>query len=208
VRHAPPLPSHLLLCSSVFSSFFSYVGNKASNFPLQLLGFDVDPLHSCQLSNHTGYAHVAGLKTSAKDVRDIAAGLDKNNMLRHYSHLLTGYMTSVEFLEECVTLIQRMRKDNPNIFFGQCKHHSLFLLSILSLVFLFLPFFSFLFVSRDDIYQLINFRSTDLLALWRLTMPFRTRAENVALLTDAKQIHFLLISFIHSSFLSIFECGP
>ena len=23
-------------------------------FPLQLLGFEVDPVHSCQLSNHTG----------------------------------------------------------------------------------------------------------------------------------------------------------
>ena len=125
-------PASLFLTSSC-----SYVGNKASNFPLQLLGFDVDPLHSCQLSNHTGYAHVAGLKTSAKDVRDIAAGLDKNNMLRHYSHLLTGYMTSVEFLEECVTLIQRMRKDNPNIFFGQCEHHSAFSLCFSLLLFLF-----------------------------------------------------------------------
>jgi len=133
VRHASRLPSHLFsFFSSLSFSFlflFSYVGNKASNFPLQLLGFDVDPLHSCQLSNHTGYAHVAGLKTSAKDVRDIASGLDKNNMLRHYSHLLTGYMTSFEFLDECVTLIQRMRKDNPNIFFGQCKHHSFFVSS-------------------------------------------------------------------------------
>ncbi|CAI7774694.1 unnamed protein product [Closterium sp. NIES-53] len=31
-----------------------YVGNKAAVFPLQLLGFDVDPINSVQLSNHTG----------------------------------------------------------------------------------------------------------------------------------------------------------
>lgn len=31
-----------------------YVGNKCSVFPLQLLGFDVDPVNSVQFSNHTG----------------------------------------------------------------------------------------------------------------------------------------------------------
>jgi pyridoxine kinase len=31
-----------------------YVGNKAAVFPLQLLGFDVDPINSVQFSNHSG----------------------------------------------------------------------------------------------------------------------------------------------------------
>ena len=31
-----------------------YVGNKSSVFPLQLHGFDVDPINTVQLSNHTG----------------------------------------------------------------------------------------------------------------------------------------------------------
>jgi len=38
-------------------SFFSpqgYVGNKSAVFPLQLLGYDVDPINSVQFSNHTG----------------------------------------------------------------------------------------------------------------------------------------------------------
>ncbi|MCL7044606.1 hypothetical protein MKW94_005324, partial [Papaver nudicaule] len=30
-----------------------YVGNKSAVFPLQLLGFDVDPINSVQFSNHT-----------------------------------------------------------------------------------------------------------------------------------------------------------
>lgn len=30
------------------------MGNKAAVFPLQLLGFDVDPVNSVQFSNHTG----------------------------------------------------------------------------------------------------------------------------------------------------------
>lgn len=31
-----------------------YVGNKSAVFPLQLLGFDVDPINSVHFSNHTG----------------------------------------------------------------------------------------------------------------------------------------------------------
>jgi len=30
-----------------------YVGNKSAVFPLQLLGFDVDPINSVHFSNHT-----------------------------------------------------------------------------------------------------------------------------------------------------------
>jgi len=37
-----------------FSWAQGYVGNKAAVFPLQLLGFDVDPVNSVQFSNHTG----------------------------------------------------------------------------------------------------------------------------------------------------------
>lgn len=33
-----------------------YVGNKCAVFPLQLHGFDVDPINSVQFSNHTGKA--------------------------------------------------------------------------------------------------------------------------------------------------------
>lgn len=31
-----------------------HAGNKSAVFPLQLLGFDVDPINSVQFSNHTG----------------------------------------------------------------------------------------------------------------------------------------------------------
>lgn len=36
------------------SVVYGYVGNKSAVFPLQLLGFEVDIINSCQLSNHTG----------------------------------------------------------------------------------------------------------------------------------------------------------
>jgi hypothetical protein len=37
---------------------YGRVGNKASLFPMQLLGIEVDPINSCQFSNHTGMYHV------------------------------------------------------------------------------------------------------------------------------------------------------
>jgi pyridoxal kinase len=99
----------------------SYVGNKASNFPLQLLGFDVDPLHSCQLSNHTNYpGGFRGQRASGEDVSGVEAGLRANDLLREYSHVLTGYMTSIKFLEQSVELIKAIREARPDMLFGQC----------------------------------------------------------------------------------------
>eukprot|EP01052_Picozoa_sp_SAG31_P047182 SAG31_NODE_9331_length_1295_cov_1.971572_1_plen_104_part_00 len=38
-----------------------HVGNKCAVFPLQLLGYEVDPVNTVQFSNHLGYpAGVAG----------------------------------------------------------------------------------------------------------------------------------------------------
>ncbi|KAJ8567425.1 hypothetical protein K7X08_019633 [Anisodus acutangulus] len=46
-----------------------YVGNKSAVFPLQLLGYEVDPINSVQFSNHTGYiGSVSFLNTVLKVV--------------------------------------------------------------------------------------------------------------------------------------------
>ncbi|XP_069695577.1 pyridoxal kinase isoform X2 [Periplaneta americana] len=37
-----------------------YVGNKSATFPLQVLGFEVDPINSVQFCNHTGYGYWKG----------------------------------------------------------------------------------------------------------------------------------------------------
>lgn len=56
---APPMEPDLGLSSAgrVLSiqshTVHGYVGNKAAVLPLQLLGFDVDPVNSVQFSNHT-----------------------------------------------------------------------------------------------------------------------------------------------------------
>ena len=48
-------------CLTIQSHVVSgYVGNKCAVFPLQLHGFDVDPILSVQFSNHTGYGSWKG----------------------------------------------------------------------------------------------------------------------------------------------------
>lgn len=50
-------------CASSIQSHVvrGYVGNKCSVFPLQLLGFDVDPVNSVQFSNHTGERDISDI---------------------------------------------------------------------------------------------------------------------------------------------------
>lgn len=59
IRAAVPLPTCSMQDTPRVLSIQSHVvhghaGNKCAIFPLQLLGFDVDPINSVQFSNHTG----------------------------------------------------------------------------------------------------------------------------------------------------------
>ncbi|MBA0769924.1 hypothetical protein Gotri_018610, partial [Gossypium trilobum] len=77
-----------------------YVGNKSAVFPLQLLGYDVDPINSVQFSNHTGkllilllgkyqrYPTFKGQVLNGQQLLDLVEGLEANNLL-YYTHLLT-----------------------------------------------------------------------------------------------------------------------
>eukprot|EP00823_Brevimastigomonas_motovehiculus_P004833 TRINITY_DN32_c0_g1_i1.p2 TRINITY_DN32_c0_g1~~TRINITY_DN32_c0_g1_i1.p2 ORF type:complete len:436 (-),score=148.43 TRINITY_DN32_c0_g1_i1:1634-2941(-) len=96
---------------------YGYVGNKSAVFPLQLLGFEVDPINTCQFSNHTGYPIFKGQRTNADDFDALLDGLSSNGFLAHYNHLLTGYMSSVTLLQRVVALAKRLRKACPNLFF-------------------------------------------------------------------------------------------
>ena len=72
----PPAPPPLCLQCSVL--------------PLQLLGFDVDPVNSVQFSNHTGYPSWAGEVMSGEQLWRLVEGLEANQLCGHYTHLLTG----------------------------------------------------------------------------------------------------------------------
>ncbi|XP_044740537.1 pyridoxal kinase [Chrysoperla carnea] len=93
-----------------------YVGNKAATFPLQVLGFEVDPLNSVQFSNHTGYGSWKGQVLNEKDLDDLSEGLDKNK-LNFYTHLLTGYVGSPSFLRRIAEEVKKLKTINPNLIY-------------------------------------------------------------------------------------------
>ncbi|CAH2079682.1 unnamed protein product [Thlaspi arvense] len=91
-----------------------YVGNKSAVFPLQLLGYDVDPINSVQFSNHTGYPTFKGQVLNGEQLWDLIEGLEANDLL-FYTHLLTGYIGSVSFLNTILEVINKLRSVNPNL---------------------------------------------------------------------------------------------
>ncbi|XP_024387765.1 pyridoxal kinase isoform X1 [Physcomitrium patens] len=119
---APPMEPDLGLSSAgrVLSiqshTVHGYVGNKAAVLPLQLLGFDVDPVNSVQFSNHTGYATVKGDVLDGEQLWALIEGLQANDLL-HYTHLLTGYIGSVSFLETILRVVEKLRTVNPNLIY-------------------------------------------------------------------------------------------
>ncbi|PIA33518.1 hypothetical protein AQUCO_04100156v1 [Aquilegia coerulea] len=91
-----------------------YVGNKSAVFPLQLLGYDVDPINSVQFSNHTGYPTFKGQVLDGQQLCDLIEGLEANNLL-YYTHLLTGYIGSVSFLNTVLQVVDKLRTINPKL---------------------------------------------------------------------------------------------
>ncbi|XP_058087323.1 pyridoxal kinase isoform X2 [Magnolia sinica] len=91
-----------------------YVGNKSAVFPLQLLGYDVDPINSVQFSNHTGYPTFKGQVLNGQQLWDLIEGLEANNLL-YYTHLLTGYIGSVSFLDTVLQVVDKLRSVNPQL---------------------------------------------------------------------------------------------
>ncbi|KAK3426347.1 hypothetical protein EUGRSUZ_F02818 [Eucalyptus grandis] len=119
-RAAPPilslaLPSETGRVLSIQShTVQGYVGNKSAVFPLQLLGYDVDPINSVQFSNHTGYPTFKGQVLNGQQLWELIEGLEANDLL-YYTHLLTGYIGSVSFLNTVLRVVDKLRSVNPKL---------------------------------------------------------------------------------------------
>lgn len=60
---------------------FGYVGNKAAVFPMQLLGLDVDSIHTITLSNHAAYPTCKGEQLQPSALNELIEGLHLNRLL-------------------------------------------------------------------------------------------------------------------------------
>ncbi|KAJ3282562.1 hypothetical protein HK104_010829, partial [Borealophlyctis nickersoniae] len=92
-------------------------GNKAATFPLQVLGFDVDPINTVHLSNHNGYPTRKGEPLEGEQLAAIIEGLEANEMLGEYTHLLTGYIGRASCLHLIADLVPKLKRANPSLTF-------------------------------------------------------------------------------------------
>lgn len=53
---------------------------------------------------------------------DVFSGLQQNNLLGTYSHLLTGYIGNDSFLKEISAIVKAIRETNPNIIYGKIQN--------------------------------------------------------------------------------------
>jgi len=75
-----------------------------------MLGYDVDVVNTVQFSNHTGYGHTNGHKTTPEQLSLIFEGLFTNGLVG-YSRVLTGYVPGAEALAAVGTEVERMKKE-------------------------------------------------------------------------------------------------
>jgi pyridoxine kinase len=86
-----------------------HVGNKSSVFPLQLAGFEVDQINTCQLSHHTGYGRMPpGVRHSGEDVMALFEGLRTAGLFSSYTHVLSGYTNQSSVLHAIATALKDM----------------------------------------------------------------------------------------------------
>ncbi|TPX60562.1 pyridoxal kinase [Powellomyces hirtus] len=94
-----------------------YVGNKAATFPLQCLGYDVDPINAVHFSNHSGYPTMHGTRLTPPEFAEIVRGLAVNGIVGEYSHLLTGYVGQAQTLSAIPALLHDLRAVNPALLY-------------------------------------------------------------------------------------------
>jgi pyridoxine kinase len=90
-----------------------HVGNSATTFPLQRLGFDVWPVHTTQLSRHKGYAVWAGDNLAADHVGRVLQGLQAP-LLEQRGAVLTGYLGSAAVGKEVAKFLRSFRATGTN----------------------------------------------------------------------------------------------
>lgn len=82
---------------------------------VQVLGFEVEAINSVQFCCHTGYSAVQGQVLGASDLIALFDGLKKNGLHTDYSYVLTGYVSSLSFMQALYDLIHELKSLNPDL---------------------------------------------------------------------------------------------
>ena len=92
---------------------FGHVGNSAAIFAMQRLGIEVWPIHTVQLSNHTGYPDWGGGPIDPDQVADVFAGLRRRGAFADTQALLSGYLGGRQLVTSLSQAVAQMKAANP-----------------------------------------------------------------------------------------------
>lgn len=104
---------HMPIISIQSSVAYGHVGNSAAIFAMERLGIEAWPVHTVQLSNHTGYPDWGGGALGAGHVREVLAGLERRGGLAEADALLSGYAGTADLIEAIADCVDRMKAANP-----------------------------------------------------------------------------------------------
>lgn len=77
-----------------------YVGNRATTFPLQYYGWDVDTIHTTDFSNHPGYGKLKGTKATPEQISEMFQGLrDIVDFNTAYKIFMVGYCPDADVMK-------------------------------------------------------------------------------------------------------------
>jgi len=93
---------------------YGHVGNSASVFPLQRMGFEVWPINTVQFSNHPGYGFWKGAVFPGAHIADLWKGLEDLGRASSCDALLSGYLGSLETGEAILDIVAALKKSNQD----------------------------------------------------------------------------------------------
>jgi len=93
------------------------VGNSASAFFLQRMGFPVWPVNTVMFSNHPAHGSHTGRVTPAEEVRALIDGLDQRGLLADCTAVLSGYLGDPDTGPVVLDAVRRVRARNADALF-------------------------------------------------------------------------------------------
>ncbi len=94
-----------------------HVGNSASGFVWQRLGFEVIALPTVVLSNRPDYSHCAGESLSAARLDAMLGALDANGFLDGLDAVFTGYLPGAEHFWLAARWVDRLKARHPGLLY-------------------------------------------------------------------------------------------
>jgi pyridoxine kinase len=91
---------------------YGHVGNSAAVFALQRIGIEAWPVHTVQLSNHTGYDTARGRAFDMAHIRDVVQGLAERGALARCDGVLSGYLGSAETGAAILEAVETVKRAN------------------------------------------------------------------------------------------------